>query len=118
MIFFTKKNMSETPDIRFREQYEQLGPYEKDFTEKNFKIIIESMEKARLAEYATYLAHPYRLLFMNFLIGLSRGLGSTIGLAVVIMIVGFIVKNIILTYFPFVGHYIADIKAMADIYRH
>lgn len=39
------------------------------------------MEKMRIAEYVQYLEHPWRLLWSNFLIGVARGLGSTIGLA-------------------------------------
>ena len=35
--------------------------------------MIDAMEHARLEEYAMYLNKPWRLLGMNFLIGLARG---------------------------------------------
>ena len=46
--------------------------------------LTRTMEKTRIAEYVDYLEHPAKLLWTNFLIGIARGLGSTIGLAVVI----------------------------------
>lgn len=52
---------------------------------KNKKqALVDSMETARLHEYAMYVNSPVKLLLMNFLIGLFRGLGSTIGLAFVL----------------------------------
>ena len=40
--------------------------------------LTRTMEKTRIAEYVEYLNHPGRLLWTNFLIGIARGLGSTI----------------------------------------
>ena len=53
------------------------------------QAMIDAMEHARLEEYAMYMEKPWRLLGMNFLIGLARGLGMTIGLALVLALLVF-----------------------------
>ena len=55
--------------------------------------MIDAMEHARLEEYAMYLNKPWRLLGMNFLIGLARGLGMTIGLALVLALFVFVAQD-------------------------
>lgn len=116
MVFFSKRKMGGSPDIRYREAKEELQDLAdgNGSNQEQFNKLISAMEKARLAEYASYLAHPYRLLFMNFLIGLSRGLGSTIGLALVLAIVGMILKNIITMNLPGISEWLANLLAMAQ----
>jgi hypothetical protein len=76
--------------------------------------LINKMEKARLAEYAMYTEHPFRLLGMNFLIGLARGLGGTVGLAVVLMILIFLLQNLVSANLPYIsqwmGHFLTDVQ--------
>lgn len=108
MIIFSKKNMKVSPDIIYKEAKEEV----KDaFDQETFNKMIDAMEKARLAEYANYMAHPYRLLGMNFLIGLARGLGSTLGLAVILAIIAAIVKNIIMLNLPVISEWASEVVA-------
>lgn len=75
--------------------------------------LINKMEKARLAEYAMYTEHPFRLLGMNFLIGLARGLGGTVGLAIILMILIFLLQNLVSANLPYisqwVGQFLSDV---------
>lgn len=116
MILFSKRKMGKSPDIKYREAEVEEDKVNGTFTEEKFDSVISAMEKARLAEYATYMSHPFRLLGMNFLIGLARGLGSTIGLAVVLAVAGMLLKNTIYTYFPDIGESIQNILAITQSY--
>ena len=61
------------------------------------------MEKMRIAEYVQYLEHPWRLLWSNFLIGVARGLGITIALAIILAILFFILQHIVMLNLPFIS---------------
>lgn len=74
--------------------------------------LTRTMEKTRIAEYVDYLEHPAKLLWTNFLIGIARGLGSTIGLAVVIGILVFIIQKLIMLNLPGISDFIADFIIM------
>ena len=74
------------------------------------------MERARLAEYAMYFEKPWRLLGMNFLIGLARGLGTTIGLALVLALLVYIAQEIISANLPGISQWLADLLGLVQSY--
>ena len=61
-----------------------------------------------------YLDRPGRLLWTNFLIGVARGLGSTIGLAVVIGLLVFFLQKILMLNLPVISDFIADFIRMVQ----
>ncbi|OGH11436.1 MAG: hypothetical protein A3B38_01245 [Candidatus Levybacteria bacterium RIFCSPLOWO2_01_FULL_36_13] len=48
-----------------------------------------------------------QIIFNNFIGGIAWGLGATVGLAIVLTILGVIVQNVNLV--PFVGNFVADV---------
>ncbi len=119
MILFSKRKMGKSPDIKYKEAEAEVedDKVDRSFTEEKFDSMISAMEKARLAEYATYMTHPFRLLGMNFLIGLARGLGGTIGLAVVLAVAGMILKNIIYMHLPGISEWVQNLLTIAQTYK-
>lgn len=58
---------------------------------------------------------PRRLIWLNFIAGVSRGLGLTIGTAIVLAILFFIMQHIVSL--PIIGEYIADLINFVEQYR-
>lgn len=65
--------------------------------------LTRNMEKTRIAEYVNYLNRPWKLLWNNFLIGIARGLGSTIGLAIILGIVIYVLQELIVLNLPVIS---------------
>ena len=61
-----------------------------------------------------YLDRPWKLIWTNFLIGIARGLGSTIGLAVVIAVLVFFLQNLLMLNLPIISDFIADFILMVQ----
>lgn len=80
------------------------------------QAMIDAMERTRLAEYAMYMERPWRLLGMNFLIGLARGLGMTIGLALVLALLVFVAQEIIAANLPGISKWLADLLGLVQSY--
>lgn len=78
--------------------------------------LVDSMERVRLAEYAMYFEKPWRLLGMNFLIGLARGLGATIGLGLVLSILVFFAQQVISANLPGISQWMAELIHMVQSY--
>ncbi len=76
--------------------------------------LTRTMEKTRIAEYVQYLERPGRLLWTNFLIGVARGLGSTIGLAIVLGLLVFFLQNLLMLNLPLISDFIADFILMVQ----
>ena len=86
------------------EQLTQLAKITEELT--------RTMEKTRIAEYVEYLEHPGRLLLTNFLIGIARGLGSTIGLAIVIGVFAYFVQKLVMLNLPGISDFITRFIVM------
>jgi len=73
-------------------------------------LLAETLEKMRLAEYIAYLNRPGRLLWLNFLVGLIRGLGTALGAGVLAGIAYFLLKRIVVLNLPVIGGFIAELS--------
>jgi len=83
-------------------------------TEKIDELAI-NMEKMKLAEYVDMLNNPRRLLYINFLQGISRGFGTAIGFTILAAIVVYIMQRIILINVPVIGEFIADLVEIVQM---
>lgn len=75
--------------------------------EKKLTKLSENIEKARIAEYIEIMNNPKKLIFYNFIGGLARGLGTAIGLTLLVALLIFILRKIV--DLPLIGEYIADL---------
>lgn len=65
--------------------------------------VAAALQKARLGDYITYMSNPWRIIWTNMLIGVSRGIGLTFGFAVVIIITIKILSLMIAWQFPWLS---------------
>lgn len=68
-----------------------------------------NLEKMKLAEYVDLLHNTPRLLWVNFISGIARGLGIAIGFAILGAVVILILRKLVTLNLPVVGNFIADI---------
>jgi len=110
-------NASKPTNSQTSDASEGNGPISEEYLDRLERVTEEltrTMEKTRIAEYVQYLDRPGRLLWTNFLIGVARGLGSTIGLAVVIGLLVFFLQKILMLNLPVISDFIADFIRMVQ----
>lgn len=73
------------------------------------------IEKMKLAEYVDLLHNPKRLLYINFIGGVARGLGIAVGFTILGAIVIYFLQRLVLLNLPLIGDFIADIIRMVQI---
>ncbi|NLU50872.1 MAG: hypothetical protein GXX09_10825 [Syntrophomonadaceae bacterium] len=73
------------------------------------KELSANMERMRLAEYVEMLENPRRLLYINFLIGISRGLGGAVGATILAAIVLYFLQKAGVLHLPVIGDFIAEL---------
>lgn len=71
--------------------------------------ISSKMEKAQIAEYIQLVKNPRRMLFINFISGLARGLGLAIGFFVLGAVMVWMLGRLAVWNIPIVGDYITEI---------
>jgi hypothetical protein len=68
-----------------------------------------NIERMKLAEYMALYDSPWRLMRMNFLAGLARGLGIAIGFSILGAVVLFVLSRSFVANLPIIGRFIAEI---------
>lgn len=77
---------------------------------KQVALLAVTLEKMRLADYIAYLSNPGRLLWMNFVIGLLRGLGTALGAGLLAGVAYYILKSVVVLNLPVIGGFIAELS--------
>ncbi|HBQ29277.1 membrane protein [Peptococcaceae bacterium SCADC1_2_3] len=73
-----------------------------------------NMEKMKLAEYVNLLENPRRLLYINFIAGVARGLGIAVGFAILGAVIIYVLQRIVALNLPVIGKFIAEIVTIVQ----
>lgn len=76
--------------------------------------LAEDMEKMKLAEYVALLNNPVKLLWINFISGIARGLGTAIGFSMLFAILVYFLQKLVMLKLPLISDFIADIVRMVQ----
>ncbi|NLT95200.1 MAG: hypothetical protein GXW85_06630 [Clostridia bacterium] len=72
------------------------------------------LEKMKLAEYVELLNNPKKLLWINFIAGIARGLGTAIGFSILFAVLLYFLQKIVILKLPLISDFIADIVRMVQ----
>jgi hypothetical protein len=67
------------------------------------------MEKMKLVEYIDLLHNPKRLIWVNFIAGISRGFGIAIGFTLLGAIAFIVLQRLVGLDLPLIGDFIAEL---------
>lgn len=76
--------------------------------------LAQRMESMRIAEYLDLMQRPYRILYLNFLAGIARGLGIAVGATIVFAILIEILSRLIVLNLPVIGDWIVEILRVIE----
>lgn len=73
------------------------------------------MEKMKLAEYVQLLDQPWRLLYINFIAGVGRGVGIAVGFTILGALILYLLKHLVMLNLPWISGFIAEIIRMVQL---
>ena len=74
-----------------------------------------NMEKMKLAEYVNLLEHTWRLLYINFISGVARGLGIAVGFAILGALIIYLLRSLLFLNIPVIGGFIAEVVKIVQL---
>ena len=80
--------------------------------EEKISKLAYTLEKAQISDYVSLLENPKKLLYLNFLAGVSRGLGMAIGFTLLGALALYMLQKIVMLNLPLISDFIADIVRM------
>lgn len=72
------------------------------------------LEAIKINEYVDLMNNTKKLLWKNFISGISKGIGSAIGFSILGAIVLLILRKIVLLNIPLLGKYLKDILEIVE----
>ena len=77
--------------------------------------LVRHLESLRIAEYMELLERPTKLILINFIGGMARGLGIAVGATVVFAVVLNFLHQLILLNIPGIGGFIAEVLQIVEL---
>ena len=77
------------------------------------ELLLERLDNAGLAEYVKLSQQTGKILWLNFLSGIARGLGFSIGATLVLAVVYKILARIISMNIPYLSELLQQVMSMA-----
>jgi hypothetical protein len=71
--------------------------------------IAARLEAANLGAYVDLYRHPSRMLLLNFVAGLARGLGAAVGFTLLGAVILYVLSDAFVRHLPVVGPFVADL---------
>ncbi len=75
---------------------------------------IAGWQKYGIAEYAEFFAHPYRVVWVNLLGGLARGIGVAVGFTLIAAVLLWFLGRLARLNLPLIGQFVADIARIVE----
>jgi hypothetical protein len=85
-----------------------------EFWELRLNQLMHHLEGMRVAEYIELLQKPHKLLWLNFLVGLARGLGIAIGATLLVAVMVNALHRLLILNIPGIGSFIAEIIRIVE----
>ncbi|HBS60589.1 MAG TPA: hypothetical protein DEA44_15175 [Firmicutes bacterium] len=84
------------------------------FWDKRLTQLVHHLEAMRVADYVELLQKPHRLIALNFLAGLSRGLGIALGATLLVALVLNFLQRLLILNIPGIGNFVAEIIRIVE----
>jgi len=83
--------------------------------ERKLASLCDYLERMRLADYVDMANNPWRLLWVNFLAGLARGVGFTIGGSLLAAGIIFLLTQVATLNLTLISEFIAEIVRLVSM---
>lgn len=88
---------------------QQLPKEKIKFWEKRLTRLVQHLEAMRIADYIELMQKPHKLIALNFLAGLSRGLGIALGATLLVALLLNFLQRLLILNIPGIGNFVAEI---------
>ena len=91
-----------------------MNPFEHDWIIRRLEHVVERMEQMHLDRILLYVQNWRRRLLMDFLSGIVRGIGFSVGFTVLGALLLYILRGIALANLPVIGAFLAELVRIVE----
>ncbi|MBO8168107.1 MAG: hypothetical protein H0Z35_02840 [Thermoanaerobacteraceae bacterium] len=79
---------------------------------EHLQELVVHLERMNIGEYVQMLQDSKKVIYINFIAGLARGIGMAVGFTILGALVVYMLKQIVLLNLPIISEFIANIVRM------
>lgn len=91
-----------------------MNPFDFDFVLRRLEHLTQRLELMKLDAYLRYVQDWKRRLFFDFLSGIVRGVGFSVGFTILSALLLYILKNMALSNLPVIGRFLAELVRIVE----
>ena len=91
-----------------------MSPLDLDFVVRRLERLAQRMEYLRLDAYLKYVHNWKRRLAFEFLSGIARGVGFSVGFTVLGALLLYLLRNAALANLPVIGRFLAELVRIVE----
>lgn len=91
-----------------------MSPFELDWIVRRLEHVAQQMEQMHIERYLRYMRNWRRRLMMDFLSGIVRGIGFSVGFTVLGALLLYILRGIALANLPVIGAFLAELVRIVE----
>lgn len=91
-----------------------LNPFDSEYIVKKIEHLTRRIEMMHLDAFLRYVHDWRRRLFFDFLSGIARGVGFSIGFSVLGALILYLLKNMALSSLPVIGQFVAQLVRIVE----
>ncbi len=88
--------------------------FDLDFVLRRFERWVQRMEMMHLDAYLRYIHDWKKRLFFDFLSGIARGVGFSVGFSVLGALLLYLLRNMALSNLPVIGRFLAELVRIVE----
>lgn len=82
--------------------------------ERQVEAINQNLEAMKIQEYVELMGNTKKLLWKNFISGVSKGIGAAIGFTILGAVVLLLLRKAVVLNIPLIGRYLKDILEIVE----
>lgn len=91
-----------------------MNPFDMDYMLRRLEYISQRMEQMHLDAYLRYVHDWRRRLFFDFLSGVARGIGFSVGFSILGALLLYLLRNMALANLPVIGRFLAELVRIVE----
>jgi len=91
-----------------------MNPFDLDYLLRRFERLSQRIDQMHLDAYLRYVHDWKRRLFFDFLSGIARGVGFSVGFSVLGALLLYLLRNMALANLPVIGRFLAELVRIVE----
>jgi len=91
-----------------------MNPFDSDWLLRRLELTVSRLEQMHIDAYLRYIRNWRRRLTMDFISGIFRGIGFSVGFSILGALLIYLLRNMAMANLPVIGRFLAELVRIVE----